>query len=271
MAGTRRWQKGALLGSAPFALWAQLFVLAMLALPPQALARCELDRADASVAVSYIYDGDTVQLTDGRKVRFIGINTPEIDHDGGASEPFSHAARKRLQQLIGDSSIRLRYGKERTDRYGRLLAHPYLADGRSINVLLLQEGLATSLAVPPNTGNHACYHAAEHQAREQRLGIWAHSRYRPVSPADLPRGKPGYRLVEGVIEQVVESRNSIWLELAGPMALRIARKDLVNFTDWTLLELVGRRVIVRGWPRLSKGKWRMSLRHPAAMEILTGE
>ncbi len=242
-------------------------VLILLALPLQVLGTCSLDRTDASVAVSYVYDGDTVKLNDGRKLRFIGINTPEIGHDGGASEPFSHAARNRLQHLIGDGTIRLRYGKERHDRYGRLLAHPYLADGRSINALLLQEGLATTLVVPPNTWSYVCYQAAERQARGIGVGLWSHPRYRPVSPEKLPSGETGFRLVEGVIEQVIETRNSVWLELAGPMALRIARKDLENFSQWKMGDLVGRRVMARGWPKLRKGKWRMSLRHPAALEI----
>lgn len=268
MAGTRRWHKGALLRSAPFALWALL--PALLLHPPRVMGTCSLDRVDASVAVSYVYDGDTVKLTDGRKVRFIGINTPEMDHEGEGSEPYSHAARNRLQQLIGDGPIRLRYGKERHDRYGRLLAHPYLSDGRSINVELLREGLASTLVVPPNTWNHACYRSVEKQARDSGQGIWSHPRYRPISPDKLPGGEPGFRLIDGVIERVVESRNSVWLELVGPMALRIARKDLGNFSAWKMDELVGRRVLARGWPKLSKGKWRMSVRHPAAMEIHPG-
>lgn len=234
----------------------------------QVRGSCSTDRADVSLAVSYVYDGDTVKLNDGRKVRFIGINTPEIDHDGGLSEPFAHEARKRVLQLIGDSPIRLRYGKERHDRYGRVLAHPYLSDGRSINVLLLQEGLATTLVVPPNTWNYACYQAVEQRARERGLGIWSLPRYRPVSPDMLPKDRPGFRLVKGTIEQVVESRHSIWLEMAGPMALRIPRNDLPNFSGWKLDDLVGRRIMARGWPNYRNGKWRMSLRHPAAMEIL---
>lgn len=226
-----------------------------------------MERTDATVTVNYVYDGDTVKLQDGRRLRFIGINTPEIDHDGGDSEPFSREARERLERMIGERPIHLRYGKELHDRYGRLLAHPYLADGRSINVALLQEGLATTLVVPPNTWNYACYQSVERSAQEKKMGIWSLARYRPVRVGDLSRDEPGYRLVDGVIEAVFESRNSIWLELVGPMALRIPRKDLPYFSTWNLDQLVGRRIVARGWPHLRKGKWRMSVRHPSALQI----
>lgn len=264
-----RQHKGAPHRGAPFALWRGVLPLLFLVQPLQGLAEvdCSLQRADADVTVSYVYDGDTVKLGDGRKLRFIGINTPEINHDGGPSEPYSQAARKRLQQLLGDGRIRVRYGKEHHDRYGRLLGHPYLADGRSINALLLKEGLATTLVVPPNTWNLACYQAVERQARDSGLGIWSLPRYRTVGPGDLGKGEPGYRLVGGELTQVRESRNSIWLELDGPMALRIPRKDLPYFAAWDLKALVGREVVARGWPHFHQGKWRMTVRHPASLEI----
>lgn len=266
MAVLRRQDKGALLRSAPFALWTCLFFLPFIS-PVEASPACALEHADAAAKVSHVYDGDTVKLEDGRKLRFIGINTPEIDHDGGASEPYSHAARKRLEQLIGNKPIRLRYGKERSDRYGRLLAHAYLDDGRSINTLLLQDGLATTLVVPPNTWNYDCYLAVERRAREKGLGIWSLPRYRPHRVEELPPIKAGFRLVEGVVEQVVEGRNSVWLELVGPVALRISHQDRENFPDWNMGALVGRRVVARGWPVRREGKWRMRVRHPAALEI----
>ena len=265
-----RQQKGAPHKGALFALWGyRLYLFLVFALSQQALALggCPLEKADATAGVSYVYDGDTVKLSDGRKLRFVGINTPEIDHDGGPSEPFSQAAHNRVQQLIGSGQLRFRYGRERHDRYGRLLGHPYLADGRSLNVLLLQEGLATTLVVPPNTWNQECYQSVEQQAREKGLGIWSLPRYRIISPGELSKGEKGYRLVGSVLEHVAESRNSIWLEMEGRMALRIARKDLPYFADWDFEALVGRRLVARGWPRFHKGKWRMTLRHPAALEL----
>lgn len=45
------------------------------------------------VKVKRVNDGDTVQLSDGRFVRYIGINTPEINHERNTAEPFGFEAR----------------------------------------------------------------------------------------------------------------------------------------------------------------------------------
>jgi endonuclease YncB( thermonuclease family) len=248
-------------------LWGLLFLL--LALPQAGRGEdCALQRQDASATVSYIYDGDTVKLSDGRKVRFIGINTPEIDHDGGTSEPYSHVARRRLQQLLGEPGrLLLRYGSERHDRYGRTLAHVYLEDGRSLNTLLLQAGLATTLVVPPNTWNHDCYAAVEQRAREQGVGLWSLPDYRPRAVSELAADEEGYRLIRGRVKRVGESRRSLWLELEGGLSLRIARRDLPYFAGMALQELSGRALLVRGWLHPRKGGWLMSVRHPAAIEL----
>ncbi|HEY9148940.1 MAG TPA: thermonuclease family protein, partial [Gammaproteobacteria bacterium] len=159
-----RLAKGALRKGAPFAFLQGLFLLWAL-LPGAHAAACTLDRGGESVAVDYVYDGDTLRLEDGRKVRFIGINTPEIKRDGSPSEPFSRAARKRVVALTGGDAMVLRLDQERHDRYGRLLAHPYLADGRSLSKLLLQEGLAAAVVVPPNLWHSDCYLQQEQAAR----------------------------------------------------------------------------------------------------------
>lgn len=262
------WQhKGAPRKGAPFAFGLALLCLL---LPWVAEAtECGLQRSDETVVVSYVYDGDTVKLTDGRKIRFIGINTPEINHRGGTSEPFAKAARKRLQQLLDTAGkqLQLRYGQERHDRYGRTLAHPYLQDGRSINTLLLQQGLATTLVIPPNTWNLTCYQGVEERARRQGLGIWSLPRYQPIPLAALYKGAEGYHIVRAEIEHVGESRHSVWLDLNGPGALRIPRADLHYFDDVDVHALVGKEVVARGWwHRDKKGRWRMTLRHPAALE-----
>jgi len=261
----QRQHKGASHRDAPFAFGLAIYLLLVLPLSATA-AGCALERSDETVTVSYVYDGDTVKLTDGRKIRFIGINTPEIAHDGGRSEPYAQSARKRLQQLLGEGRLRLRYGSERHDRYGRTLAHPYLEDGRSINTLLLQEGLATTLVVPPNTWNQGCYHTVEQQARQRGLGVWSLPRYQVTPIAELRAGEEGYRIISGRVARVAESRRSLWLELEGPLALRIPREDLPYFARWNLQGLPGKTLVVRGWLHFDKGKWRMTVHHPAALE-----
>lgn len=62
-----------------------------------AQAFCPVPSGLASVAVQRVVDGDTLRLSDGRSVRMIGLNTPELGKQGRSDEPFAVAARKRLK------------------------------------------------------------------------------------------------------------------------------------------------------------------------------
>lgn len=252
--------RGALRKGAPFAFWVLLLAAAT------ATADCPVDRRDATVAIAYVFDGDTVRLTDGRKVRFIGINTPEIGHDGEPSEPYAETARERVRALLGERghTLVLRYGKERHDRYGRVLAHPFFEDGTSLNVELLHAGLATTLTVPPNDWNRACYGGIEAGARHAGRGIWSLPRYQVTDSRRIDLSASGYRLVSGRVERIGRSRKSVWLNLEGPVAVRIPRKYLEAFGD--VERFKGRRVTARGWVRRYRDTLQLTVRHPADLE-----
>jgi len=261
----QRLGRGAHRKGAPFAFLQGLFLCIALLLSPLSPA-CPLDHADETASVSYVYDGDTVKLADGRKVRFIGINTTEINHDGGPSQPFARAARKRLMALLDGGGIVLRYDRERHDHYGRVLAHPYLPDGRSISRLLLDEGLAAAVVIPPNLWQSDCYLSHEHQARMAHRGLWGND-FLVRRSTDLARGDEGFALLQGRIEEVDASRHSLWLEMEGNVALRIPKKTLHYFTAYDPEQLAGRLVEARGWLTYYKGKWRMNIRHPNALVL----
>ena len=59
------------------------------------------------VGVAKVVDGDTLRLVDGRSVRLIGINTPELGRDGRKAEPFAVAAQRRLRALVEASNGRV--------------------------------------------------------------------------------------------------------------------------------------------------------------------
>lgn len=256
--------------------WGAFFVLLGLFLGPAAARDCPTQRIDARATVARVVDGDTLHLTDGRAVRFIGINSPELGRDGRPDEPQAVAAREALRQLIGGrgAEVGLRYGVDRRDRYGRLLAHVYTADGRSASAALLTQGLAAQIAVPPNLWGLDCYHAAELEARTAELGVWR-SIYRPIPVAELPRTTRGFRLIRGRITHVSDSRYSLWLNFPrrpgeGPrrgVALRVPHKDLDQFPAGFLQGLAGREVVARGWLFGHKGQLVMVLRHPAMLEL----
>lgn len=219
--------------------------------------------------ISQVYDGDTVKLSDGRKLRLIGIDAPEIGQGKRPPQALAITATQALRKLLATSpNLRLRFDAELKDKYRRQLAHLYLQNGTSVEATLLEQGLATALTVPPNTWNLTCYQAAEQRARSARRGIWALSAYQPVDTAALPARAEGFRLIKGRVERVGKSRKSIWLNLDGNVSLRIDREDLPYFKGYDLEQMKNRRVLARGWLHPQKRGSMMRIRHPAALEQL---
>ncbi|NIP72111.1 MAG: hypothetical protein GWO16_03350 [Gammaproteobacteria bacterium] len=247
--------------------------LALLIARPAAADPCAAALADAQAHIRFVYDGDTVlgELTGSQqtRIRLIGIDTPELGRDGASSEPLAREARAALRRMLARSERRvdLRFGRRRRDRYGRALAHVYLADGASVQTALLERGLAVLLVRPPNIGHLACYRRAEARARGARRGLWALPRFRPVDAARLPAAEPGFRVVRGRVREIGNSLRSVWLELEGGLSLRIDRQDLEYFDLPWLARLKGRSITARGWLYRYRGRPRMRIHHPAVLEL----
>lgn len=254
--------RGAFRKGAPFLFLGWLSV----SLPLLADTPCRMARLDERVVVKKVFDGDTVLLEDGRRVRFIGINTPELSHEQRPAEPLAELARQRLQRLVEESGqqLLLQRGVEQRDRYGRLLAYPFLIDGRSLNAILLGEGLAAALVVPPNEAYRNCHFVAEGRARDRGIGIWGAARFRPWSSETLPPTARGFYLVRGRVEQVTESKRAFGLLLTGGFTLRLPRRGGSDFSN-LIKEITGERVEARGWLNYHKGRPMMTIRHPAML------
>ena len=116
--------------------------------------------------VKQVYDGDTIRLEDGRKVRYLGVNTPEFQ------EPFYLKAKRFNESLVLGREIRLEVDQERADTYGRLLAYVYVAD-QMVNAALVQQGLAHAFFIGPNRKHNAQFVRLQNEAKQHRLGIWS--------------------------------------------------------------------------------------------------
>lgn len=90
--------------------------------------------------VRWVNDGDTVTLSDNRSLRYLGINTPEIDYQNHRAEPYAYAARRLNRKMVDGQPIRLEFEKKKTDRFGRLLVYVFLEDNTFVNRELLQNG-----------------------------------------------------------------------------------------------------------------------------------
>jgi len=122
--------------------------------------------------VKWVNDGDTIVLSDGRHVRYIGINAPEIAHDNHKSEAFGYAAKKYNQSLLRSKKVRLEFDKEKYDRYGRLLAYIFLLDGTFINKKMIKKGYAYVLHRRPNVKYDGVLFKAQRDAMSAEQGMW---------------------------------------------------------------------------------------------------
>ena len=210
--------------------------------------------------VRHVLDGDTVILQTNQHVRLIGINAPELGKDGAPEQPLAARARERLVQLVRGQRVILVFEDERQDHYGRLLAHLYLPDGRDVEEILLHEGLAWAVAVPPNVAKLAALLAAENEARAAGRGVWGEPAYAPIPAERLSAQDTGFRFIEGRILRYQSHRKLIYFDLAPRMALVVTQEDWKKYHHGKPREWVGRRVVARGW--LSEYKGRLHLRVP---------
>ena len=100
--------------------------------------------------VKFIYDGDTILLENGQKVRYVGINSPEMNYHGHEMEPLARDARNYNTKLLKRTRVRLEFDGELTDRHGRLLAYVFTEKGEMVNKLMVEKGLANVMTIRPN-------------------------------------------------------------------------------------------------------------------------
>lgn len=142
--------------------------------------------AEDELVVESITDGDTFRTTDGQRVRFIGIDTPEVDQ----GRCFADEATGALAALIPPSSlVRLELDVDPVDRYGRTLAYVHRAeDDLDVGLQLATDGFALQLTVPPNVAREAAIAAAVAAARDAGRGLWGAACAEPqaIAPVTEP-------------------------------------------------------------------------------------
>ena len=201
--------------------------------------------------VDYVYDGDTLRLSDGRKIRLLGVNTPELSRpqgEGGRpSQALANKARVAAVQFFAKSArVRLVYDVERHDRYKRTLAHVFNSQGNSLEAYLLERGLAFHIVMPPNLALAKCFAVIAERARSKSLGVWSHRDWRPLQVQNLDTKETGFRRVRGRIEAIAQ-QGTWWLELDGPLVLKVTAADRAYFPGYDWAGLLHKRVEVSGW------------------------
>ncbi len=132
----------------------------------------ESDYSNYNFKVVYIYDGDTVKLSNGEKVRYIGIDTPEMNYNNPPAEYFAQEAKEYNAKLVLGKKVKLEFDVVKRDKYGRLLAYVYI-DGKHISQDMIERGFAKVLMIPPNLKFADYFLTLQNLAKEEKRGIWS--------------------------------------------------------------------------------------------------
>jgi micrococcal nuclease len=121
-----------------------------------------------------VVDGDTIHVrVDERleKVRYIGVNTPEVHHPTRGEEPGGREASDVNRRLVAGRHVRLELDVQSRDRYGRLLAYVWVGD-TMVNAELVRQGYAQVMTVPPNVRYQRLFLDLQRDARQAGRGLW---------------------------------------------------------------------------------------------------
>ena len=151
--------------------------LFFLALTLPAIVTCSpLKTSNRLVLVEKVVDGDTIILSNGSMVRYLGIDTPEVRKRVGGNwvynpEPFALESTKFDKMLVEGKEVFIEFDKEIYDRFGRLLAYVYI-NKVMVNETLLRQGFAELFSRNTNLKYYEKLKAAQEDARMHKRGIW---------------------------------------------------------------------------------------------------
>jgi micrococcal nuclease len=218
------------------------------------------------VNVARVVDGDTFVIDDGRKVRMIGINTPESVDPRRPVEYYGKEASRYAQSLIEGKDVYLLEGTTPKDRYGRLLAWVWLPDGTFVNGDMIYQGYAQVYTFADNPEYAEFLLTLQREAREAGRGLWGkevpddpHEKHAandndPANSNDTNTSKPkdgetNRSTINGLI--IVASQHSkVYHEQGCPGTEKIASKNLIKFTSEQNAIESGRRMC-----KVSSCKW----------------
>jgi micrococcal nuclease len=155
--------------------------LVLAAAPVDRAARPQDAQAQDSCIVGTVADGDSFRCRDGRRVRLIGVDSPESQQ-----HPYGDQARQALLELLSaGAAVRLETDVAPTDRYGRLLAYVWIGP-ILVNETMVRGGWAVLYTVPPNVKYADRFIRAQNEARARGAGLWSQRGFECL-PSDYRR------------------------------------------------------------------------------------
>ena len=122
--------------------------------------------------VARVIDGDTIDLADGRTIRYLNIDTPELAKGQTPDQCFALKARQINEKLVEGKKVRLETDINEMGQYGRTLAYVYL-DDLSVSQYLLEQGAGKFQLDTLNLRHSPALAAAAQTAQQEKAGLWS--------------------------------------------------------------------------------------------------
>ncbi len=217
------------------------------------------------VSLKRVIDGDTLELQSGQVIRLLGINTPEVQSRYRDGEAGGEKAKEWLKETLSQPELFIEYDQQQRDKYDRALAHCFLPDGRYLNAMLIEQGLASLTLIPPNLRYSDKLIAAQNKAEQAEKGLWSLSDYQVKRLSELKTGKNyrGWQRIKLKLKSIKYGKKTVFLEANTHFRLAIKKKDIAYFGD--LKSYLNQTLEVRGWIHRQGKQFYMNVRHPSAI------
>ncbi len=128
---------------------------------------------DSYHRVQFVYDGDTLLLENGARVRYLGIDAPEMDHENGNHEFMAERSWQFNKSLVQHQLVKVVQGLEKKDPYDRILGYIFLKDGRMVNDVIVRNGMAHVMIKSEKIKYAGMLLESQRKAMQQKVGIWS--------------------------------------------------------------------------------------------------
>ncbi len=252
-----------------------VLALALVALGPLSALSERAQRASLPPdrgTVVVVYDGDTVKVRFGdgneRKVRLIGIDTPELSDEREDVRFMAYVAKRFAFLKLYRREVRLSYDWQLEDKYGRLLAFLSTEDGTLFNEVILQEGFALRFrAFPFEPGLMKRFETAESEARKGEKGLWRREDPPPVVPAEAAGLLGRLASVRMICASVEERKPFIVIRPpGGEIEVLVPERRRADFRGLDAMK--GKAVLVKGLIEEFQGRFQIMADLPLQLRIL---
>lgn len=231
--------------------------------------------ASFSAQVSKVVDGDTIELSNGERVRYIGIDTPELEKKTSAGwqkvhQPFAEEAKNLNTEMVLGKTVRLELGIQPKDKYNRTLAYCFVQkDGKEVFVQaeMLRAGFAYLYTAPPNVKYIETTVSALKEAQAQARGVWAGNLH--IDSKDASQFIGERKRVLGEVKRVSATAKTIRMKMDG-LNVVIFKKDLEFFEKENIDPQVfyrGKKVIVFGLIKMYQESPEIIVSNPWQIEV----